>query len=869
MMFNLRMECLESRFFLAADLGTVNESIFPNLLDPPSSNDEVLTVEAGTAMAFGAAQSAADTSTPLVSLNTNFGQIQIELFPDSAPLTVENFLNYVQNGAYDGSFFHRLIPGFVLQGGGFTASTANINATDFQVDSVPTDSPVINEFEISNTRGTVAMAKLGGDPDSATSQFFLNLVDNSGNLDFQNGGFTVFGEIVDMTVVDQIAAFSTVNLGGAATGAPADNDQLVRITSATTPEAEEDDLVAFAQDLSDAGVRMFGAPWCPSCTRQKELFDDGAQFLDFIDVTNPDRSPNQIAIDEAIASYPTWDLGNGVRRTEVLTVAEISELSGVPIPTSNQPFIAPLEDVTLQGGSPQHIAIDNYDPNGGLLEVTVSSSDPDLVSATLTSTSNRSARLSFAGWGDFLVHMFEQRAPRPTSVVAELAEQDVYDNTIFHRIIDEFMIQGGDPTGTGSGDPELPDFDDQFHPDLQHTTKDVASFAKSADDTNSSQFFFTEIPTRHLDFNHSVWGLIVEGSSVREAISNTETESGDQPTFDVVLNNLTIETDIENHVLMISAPEEATGQATVTVKVTDSNGNSFQRTFEVTVEADPINNHPFLHEIKNLGIQTGRTTTIPVMAQDIEGDEIEFAFAPPDNLTAEFVETVITPVDGVAAAQLQITPDSGFFGTQELLIGVFPVNGTAGSEDIQELTVEISAHPWQNSIQVNDVNEDGLVTITDVFLIANYIWQNGAGALYEPYIFPDQIMAIDTTGDSYVSAADVFNVVGEILDARQAAQSSLSSNYPMAHASSVQLSNRATFEKAAIDDSFAALVVEESKSLSVANPPNDGRSLTDNPFFVSHPISTSISSGNRPTPLEWKASDEYFATLAANERTPK
>ena len=126
-------------------------------------------------------------------------------------------------------------------------------------------------------------------------------------------------------------------------------------------------------------------------------------------------------------------------------------------------------------------------------------------------------------------------------------------------------------------------------------------------------------------------------------------------------------------------------------------------------------------------------------------------------------------------------------------------------------------------------------------------------------------MAIDTTGDSYVSAADVFNVVGEILDARQAAQSSLSADYPIAHASSVQLSNRATFKNTAFDDSFAALVVEESKTLRIANPSHDDRSLTNNTFSVRPPI----SSGNRPTPFEWKASDEYFATLASNDTTPK
>jgi peptidyl-prolyl cis-trans isomerase A (cyclophilin A) len=164
---------------------------------------------------------AGDSANPMITLVTNVGDITIELFEEEAPQTVANFLNYVQDDDYVDSIFHRLAPGFVVQGGGFTSSSDvlcdlpcdqpdSINADMFG--TIETDDPVQNEFGISNTRGTVAMAKLGGDPDSATSQFFFNLGDNSANLDNQNGGFTVFGCVVDMTVVDQIAGFGDTNL---------------------------------------------------------------------------------------------------------------------------------------------------------------------------------------------------------------------------------------------------------------------------------------------------------------------------------------------------------------------------------------------------------------------------------------------------------------------------------------------------------------------------------------------------------------------------------------------------------------------------------------------------------------------------------
>ncbi len=165
----------------------------------------------------------------LITLHTNFGDIVLEMDPTAAPETVENFLNYVRDGDYDNSFFHRLRAGFVLQGGGFTTDSDIFTDTS-QFTAVPQDSPVVNEFGRSNLRGTVAMAKIGGDPNSATNQFFFNLGDNSSNLDNQNGGFTVFADVVDMTLVDQLAGFPTIDEGGAFTDLPVnDFDELIVI----------------------------------------------------------------------------------------------------------------------------------------------------------------------------------------------------------------------------------------------------------------------------------------------------------------------------------------------------------------------------------------------------------------------------------------------------------------------------------------------------------------------------------------------------------------------------------------------------------------------------------------------------------------
>ena len=213
--------------------------------------NDTLAGGAGTDSIFGDANgSFAD-----VQLMTNFGEIALDMRPDVAPLTVANFLDYAVNGDYDNVIFHRLATNFVLQGGGYsTPSTTFTSSAQFT--DVPANAPVVNEFNLSNVRGTVAMAKLGGDPDSATNEFFFNLNDNSLNLDAQNGGFTVFAEVIDMTVIDDIvAASSLVNAGGAFNTLPLMNtDQLLVIQSV---DVSGDDTILWSDgdgsDVVDGG----------------------------------------------------------------------------------------------------------------------------------------------------------------------------------------------------------------------------------------------------------------------------------------------------------------------------------------------------------------------------------------------------------------------------------------------------------------------------------------------------------------------------------------------------------------------------------------------------------------------------------------
>ena len=151
----------------------------------------------------------------IVRVSTSIGDFSIELLDETAPVTVQNFLDYVLRNDFNGTYFHRVIDNFVAQGGAYRFEPF-VGPID-----VPTEAPIVNEVNVSNLRGTVAMAKLDGDPDSATNQWFVNIEDNV-NLDTLNGGFTVFGKVLGsgMDIVEAIDEQPTIDLGLKASSAP-------------------------------------------------------------------------------------------------------------------------------------------------------------------------------------------------------------------------------------------------------------------------------------------------------------------------------------------------------------------------------------------------------------------------------------------------------------------------------------------------------------------------------------------------------------------------------------------------------------------------------------------------------------------------
>jgi cyclophilin family peptidyl-prolyl cis-trans isomerase len=142
--------------------------------------------------------------------------------------------------------------------------------------------------------------------------------------------------------------------------------------------------------------------------------------------------------------------------------------------------------------------------------------------------------------GNFTIELFEAQTPKTVDNFVKLAEKNFYDGVIFHRVIDGFMIQGGDPTGTGRGGPGY-QFADEIHPQLKHTSDGMLSMANAGPNTNGSQFFITLAPTPHLDGRHTVFGKVVEGMDVVKKIGKTPTARGDRPVTDVVMKSVRIE----------------------------------------------------------------------------------------------------------------------------------------------------------------------------------------------------------------------------------------------------------------------------------------------------------------------------------------
>lgn len=435
------------------------------------------------------------------------------------------------------------------------------------------------------------------------------------------------------------------------------------------------DQVALANALTAANVEFYGAAWSAATNEQRALFEDGGQFLPFNELTGANRTLNAMVADPVNIvdpEVPVWIFDDGARLEGVQSLATLAAQLGIDLPMSVDPSFTEVPDQTLLIGSPLHVSLDGYDPTGGPLTYTVTTNRPGEIEARILE-GNRSARVSVEGYGDMVFELFEQRASRPTERFIELATTDFYDDVIFHRVINDFVIQGGDPDGTGSGGTGT-DFDDEFHVDLQHNRTGLLSFAKSLEDTNDSQFFITEGASdslRNLDFHHSIFGVLVEGEDARAAISDTsvireQSDVTNNPTdpedifpndrrlnrpgvrstdeeFNITMSNVEIFDDTENAVLYLEAGNglNAGDVVEVTVTVTDQQGNALDQTFNITIAEDTINGRPFLEDVvPPETVAAGSTFEIQLSSMDVEGDAVFYRVETPTGNAVPYTASV-------------------------------------------------------------------------------------------------------------------------------------------------------------------------------------------------------------------------------------
>ncbi len=442
------------------------------------------------------------------------------------------------------------------------------------------------------------------------------------------------------------------------------------------------DLVAFAKAVSAAGIRIFGADWTAETTNQLNLFEDGARYLNYFEAFNGDRTQNSIGVAENITAVPTWKGSNNVNVPAIFTPAELSAATGIPIPQSNTPSFFPISSQVVAKGSPLHVPIDAYDPNGNPLTFTVTSSQPGNVAAVILQN-NQSARITVEGYGDMVFELFNAEAPRVVERFVTLANAGFYNTTqnrsmTFHRSVQNFVIQGGDPLGNGTGGSTLGDFDDQFNLNLQHNRSGVLSYAKSFDDTNDSQFFVTAGPTRFLDYNHSIFGQLIEGDRARAGINRIAVDGSDRPLAPVVMKSVTIFNDTENGLLRLVSLGAPGSTSDITVTARDSEGNQFSQTFTVTVSNDTSNGAPFLADIPLLKGTTNAPINYQLASTDQEGDARWYLAAPPLNSP---LQITVNSETGAIVVQ----PNAGFVG--EAAFAVYVARGPLVQSDLDDSTL--------------------------------------------------------------------------------------------------------------------------------------------------------------------------------------
>ncbi|MGV3607065.1 MAG: Ig-like domain-containing protein [Planctomycetaceae bacterium] len=549
-------------------------------------------------------------------------------------------------------------------------------------------------------------------------------------------------------------------------------------STSAMPEGESgQDLVAFAKALAASGAKLYGADWNADTTTQRNTFEDGWRFLPFVEVTNADHTANSVATTNNITTYPTWVFANSTRLTGPQTLSAISAASGIAIPTNSNPTFSTLFDptgsatvgnVNVLSGSPLWVALDGYNPGGGPLtySVSVSNATGGLNLQASVPTGNKTLTLNVAGFGTMKFQLFDDMVPRVTSAIESLVNGGFYNGLTFHRILTGFVLQGGSSSGDGLPDPNVADFDDQFNFDLNHNQAGILSMAKGADDTNDTQFFITNAATRYLDYNHSIFGMLVEGDDVRQAISRVPVSSNGNgtPLSPVIITSATITDDTENKLLLLKPLNGTTGAADVTVTVHDGSGNTFSRTYHVTATADTVNDNPFLSDLASntLNTSSGAPVNMQLQGNDADGTTNNFYFDVQTVNSADASKFTINVNRDTGS--VTITPNAGVVGTFKLAASVRDKSATTNPTDSQVFSVVVkpsapAAPVLAAASDTGTSSTDGITKLSNVtFTVSNV----NIGSVVKLYAGDTVIATTTATGTTATLTVPNLAALGEV-----------------------------------------------------------------------------------------------------------
>ncbi len=318
-------------------------------------------------------------------------------------------------------------------------------------------------------------------------------------------------------------------------------------------------------------------------------------------------------------------------------------------------------------------------PGGKSLIVPLTSTTSDATAVSYSVTSDNDAvktsvisggtfvKMTVAGYGQLTFKLFDDLAPETVSKISTLVQQGFYNGLTFHRVIKNFMVQGGDPNGNGTGGPGFT-FSDEFDPKAMFTGVGQLAMANTGKDSNGSQFFITSTPQRGLDFNHTIFGQLVRGFDVLDKIQSVATTNADLPLTPVVITKAEVVTDNSDAVLVIQPPAgNYTSQVVITA--TASDGSKTQQAVPIVVTPDATNSPPILGPVKDLATRVGTPISFNMTATDLENDPLDSTVVAVTN-----ADKVDIKVEG---AVVTITPKADFTGVVQLAAGVRQVGATA------------------------------------------------------------------------------------------------------------------------------------------------------------------------------------------------